>query len=208
LIRYDIFNKSSGCYNDAVLSDMNKLLLFFLVNTVLLSSCWNFGSRPSPPVKKVWGYRPVYSSDPALLAVKSEAPRPIKNAGKIYVKDNIIFQNDIGYGIHVIDNSNPAQPKQVGFIRVTGSSEMSITGNYMYVNSSASLVVADLSDWQNVREVKRIPNAFQQGYQGGAVAFIIPPPEHNVYYECLNYYDGVHTGWIRDSVYNNNCHYP
>ena len=187
---------------------MKKITLLFLLSIILLSSCWDFGRKPYPPAKKVWGYKPVYSTDPALLNVKVEAPRAVTNAGKIYVKDNLIFQNDIGYGIHVIDNSNPAQPKQAGFIRVNGSSEMSIKGNFMYVNSFTSLVVADVSDWKNVKEVKRIPNAFQHGYQQGRVSFIIPPPEHKVYYECSSYYEGVHTGWVRDSVYDNNCFYP
>jgi hypothetical protein len=135
----------------------------------------------------------------------------MKNPGKIYALGSYLFQNDIGYGIHVIDNSVPAQARPVGFIKVNGSSEISITGNYMYVNSFSTLVVLDVSNWQQVQVVKRIPDAFQQGLSGGGHSYyFIPPPEHKVYFDCSlsGYRPGMlQSGWVRDSVYNN-CYYP
>ena len=141
-----------------------------------------------------------------LLKIQSEVPRVMKNPGKIYVKGNLVFQNDIGYGVHIIDNTIPAQALPVGFIKVNGSSEMSIKGNYMYVNSYNALVVVDVSDWQNVKEIKRVANAFQKGFESDRnVRHFIPPPEHGVYYDC-NYYPGsidkIQSGWVRDSVYD------
>ena len=174
----------------------------------MLTSCWDWGRKPMPPItyKKVWGYKPVFTTDTALLQVQSESPRPMKNAGKIYVRGNLIFQNDVGYGIHVIDNSIPSQARPIGFIKVNGSSELSIKDNNMYVNSYNQLVVLDVSDWQNVRVVKRIPNAFQQGLSaGGFRYYYIPPPEHGVYFDCtlLDYQPGkLQSGWVRDSVFN------
>jgi hypothetical protein len=194
---------------------MRKSILLLLCCSIFLVSCWDWGRRPVEPVnyQKVWGYKPVYTTDTSLLKILSEAPRTMKNPGKIYIKDHLIFQNDIGYGIHVIDNSNPSQARSIGFIRVNGSSEMSIKGNYMYVNSYNALVVVDIADWQHVREVKRVANAFQQGVQGGGgyQSYYIPPPEHGVYYECssgLMMTPGtIQSGWVRDSIYNYNCYY-
>ncbi len=133
----------------------------------------------------------------------------MKNPGKIYVKDNLVFQSDIGYGVHVIDNSNPSQAGPISFIRVHGNTEMSIRGNYMYANSFDALVVIDVSDWQNAREVKRIAHAFRQGMERQNFYFI-PPPEHGVYYECAGIFssDRIQTGWVRDSIYYYNCYYP
>ena len=190
---------------------MRQPILLLLCSTIILSSCWDFGRRPPKAPYKVWGYKPVFSQDPSFLLVANDAPRQMKNPGKIYVKDNYIFQNDLGYGIHVMDNSDPANPQKVGFIRVNGSSEISIKGNYMYVNSYTSLVVLDVSNWQQVTEVKRIPNAFQQGSSAGyAYYYFIPPPEHGVYFECSGMYAPgvIQTGWVRDSIYNSNCYYP
>ena len=36
--------------------------------------------------------------------------------GKIYVKDNILFVNELAEGVHIIDNTNPSQPELIGFI--------------------------------------------------------------------------------------------
>jgi len=191
---------------------MRKIHLLFICSTLFLAGCWGWGRRPVEPTtfKKVWGYKPVFTTDTTLLKVQSESPRPMKNPGKIYVRGNLIFQNDIGYGIHVIDNSIPSQARPIGFIRVNGSSEISIKDNNMYVNSFNSLVVLNVSDWQNVTVVKRIPNAFQQGLSAvGFHYYYIPPPEHKVYYDCslMDYQLGkIQSGWVRDSVYNY-CYY-
>jgi len=190
-----------------------KYPVFVLLTAIVLSSCWGFGNRPAYRPKKVLGYVPVYSSDSSLLTAVAMTPQPFRFPGKIYVKDNFIFQNDIGYGIHIIDNADPSQPKQVGFIKLPGSSEISIKGNYLYSNSFTDLVVIDVNDRQHITEVKRIHNAFQQG--SVAAYNFIPLPEHNVHYECAYSYiqagdNGIRiqTGWARDSVYNNSCYYP
>jgi hypothetical protein len=191
---------------------MRKSILLFLSCSLILSSCWDWTRKPVEPIsyKKVWGYKPVFTTDTALLRVQSEAPKSMKNAGNIYVRGNLIFQVDIGYGIHVIDNSIPSQARPIGFIKVNGCSEISIKDNNMYVNSYNSLVVIDVSDWQNVHVVKRIPDAFQQGlYASGYVYYFIPPPVHGVYYDCtlLDYQPGkLQSGWVEDSVFNY-CYY-
>jgi hypothetical protein len=180
---------------------MRKPLTAALVLAVLLTSCWDFTRKPYNP-KKVLGYKPVYTNDASLVMVETLTPQPVRNAGKIYVKGSLIFQNDLGYGIHVIDNSNPATANRIGFIRVVGNSEMSIKGNYLYVNSFGDLVVVDISDWHHVNEVKRMPAAFSQGYTN-----FIPLPEHKVYYECPDFFNNKYQiGWVKDSVYNYSCY--
>ena len=44
--------------------------------------------------------------------------RAVINSGKIYVKDNLIYLNEKGEGFHVIDNSDPQNPKPVAFIKI------------------------------------------------------------------------------------------
>lgn len=188
---------------------MKKLLPLLLLSLIALSSCWWVnGRRPVENYRKVWGYKPVFSNDPEDYKVKSEAPRTMKVPGKIYVKGNLIYQSDIGSGIHVIDKSDPAHLRNIGFIKVIGNSDISITGNYLYANSVTALVVVDISDWQNVREIKRYPDAFIQGANSNMYAPMIPLPEKNVYYDCSALYAPglVQTGWERDSVYNY-CYY-
>jgi hypothetical protein len=183
------------------------ILLLFMVS-MMVSSCWDFGRKPVPPPKKVWGYKPVFTLDTSLLEIKSEGVKDVLYPAKIYVRGNLIFQNDLGFGIHVMDNTNPNSPTRIGFIRIHGNSEMSIQGNYLYANSMQDLVVVDISDWQNVVEVKRIKNAFNYG--GSSASYLsIPVPERNVFYECnTKPWPYVHTGWTQDSIYDHNCFNP
>lgn len=152
------------------------------------------------------GYRPVYSTDASLLLISAGNARDVKNPGKIYTIGNLIFQNEIGSGLHVFDYSNPAQPQKAGFINIPGNTEVSVKGNFLYANSFADLLVIDIIDWKKATEVKRIKDAFRQGYAQGHT-FAIPPPEHNVYYECTMSGRGIHTGWIKDSVSDYSCYY-
>lgn len=194
---------------------MRKLTVVLLPVVISLYSCFGYNKHPeSPPPKKVWGFKPVYAVDSSVLEIKTEAARPVELAGKIYVKGNLVFQNEIGQGIHVFDNSNPGDMKAIGFIRILGSSEISIRGNYLYTNSFSDLVVVDVSDWQQVKETSRVRGAFVQGlenYHTVGVFEFVPPPEHGVYFDCSNFYAStiqILTGWVRDSVYDNNCYYP
>jgi len=144
-----------------------------------------------------------------MYAIIADTPRAMKNPGKIYVKGNLIFQNDIGFGIHVFDKTIPSSPKNIGFINLRGNQEMSIKGNYLYANSYADLVVVDISNWHQVKEVQRIRDAFGQGndlYAENPYLYI-PPPEKGVYYQCIDITKGVQIGWKKDSIYNNTCYY-
>jgi hypothetical protein len=181
------------------------------LSILFLTSCWGiYRQRPAPnpePDRKVLGYKPVYSNDSSLLLPRVMPVQPVNEAGKIYVKGNLIFQNELGDGIHVIDNSDPAAAKRIGYIRLLGNTEMSIKGNFLYANSFADLVIIDISNWQNPVQVKRLKYAFQQGATAGRYNFI-PLPERGVHYECPNFYFGIQTGWKKDSVWNYGCYYP
>jgi hypothetical protein len=152
------------------------------------------------------GYKPVYSNDQSVLRVTTTNPREVKWAGKIYTIGQLVFQNEIGRGLHVFNYANPAHPAKAGFINILGNTELSVKGNYLYANSFTDLVVINISDWRNPVEAKRIQNAFQQG-QNINYNLLIPPPEHNVNYECIDNSKGIHIGWVKDSVDSYSCYY-
>jgi hypothetical protein len=184
-----------------------KFTFVAVLLALVCTSCWRFGNNyPDFQDRKVMGFKPVYSNDPALLRIYTDDVREVKNAGKIYTINNFIFQNEIGSGLHVFDYSNPAQPKKAGFINIPGNTELSVKGNFIYANSYADLVVINITDWRNASETKRLKDAFKQGLEQN-YSYSIPPPEHGVYYECMTRGKGVHTGWIKDSVSSYGCYY-
>lgn len=180
---------------------MRVILLFLLI--IGLSSCWTWGYNgddyygPSIPAHKVWGSRPVYDDKQTAKTVAYlPGKQPLQQAGNIYAFGRYIFQVDVGNGIHVIDNSNPATADRIGFIVLRGCSQLSIRGAYLYTNSLDDLVTLDLSDPAQPREVNRVAGAFPEMIYNYPLA----QPADTGYFICPRY-DSVVVSWVKDSIY-------
>ena len=66
-------------------------------------------------------YEPVFMLRSEMeKSIRLEGPRAMEAPGKIYLRDHLIFINEKYRGIHVIDNSDPAEPENFAFIRIDG----------------------------------------------------------------------------------------
>lgn len=116
-------------------------------------------------------YTPVYMNPIDFKnAVAIEAPRDLKNPGKIYVKDDYLFVNEVAKGVHVFDNTDPANPIALAFINAPGTYDMAVNCDKLYIDSSTDLLVFDISDPAAPQLQERVENAlphiiFYQGYQ-------------------------------------------
>ncbi len=86
------------------------------------------------------------------------APRPIEESGKIYAYKDYIFVNDKYRGVHVIDNSNPENPKKIAFIKIVGNVDISVKDDYLYADSITDLMVLNIVDINNISIVNRLEN--------------------------------------------------
>lgn len=106
-------------------------------------------------------YEPVYTS---LATIRSEVslqgPEPIQAVGKIYAKDNYLFVNEPGAGIHIINNQDPGNPQPVSFLKIPGTYDLAIRGNTLYADSYMDLVLFDISDMNDIKESGRLENVF------------------------------------------------
>jgi hypothetical protein len=104
---------------------------------------------------------PVYATKAEVkAAIGINAPQAISNAGRIYYKDGILFINESGKGIHIIDNHDPANPMPLSFLNIPGSYDLSIIGTTLYADSFVDLVAFDISDLQAIKEVGRMEGLF------------------------------------------------
>ncbi|MCM5662671.1 LVIVD repeat-containing protein [Galbibacter mesophilus] len=87
-------------------------------------------------------------------------PQEIRETGKIYVIGNLILVNDAKEGVHLIDNSNPVSPTKIAFLKVLGSNDMEVKGDFLYVDSYMDLVVFDISNLTEIKEVERLKDVF------------------------------------------------
>ena len=96
-------------------------------------------------------YKPVYMTLKEFreTQIKAEAAKPVTMPGKIYLYKHYIFLNEPGFGIHVIDNSNPSAPKNISFISIPGNVDLAVKDDYLYADSYGDLVVFDISNPAN-----------------------------------------------------------
>lgn len=106
-------------------------------------------------------FSPVYRTTEEVRAnIKSNAPKEITRAGKLYIRGKYIFLNEVDKGIHIIDNANPVSPKNVAFIDIPGNMDMAVKGDVLYADAYTDLISIDISDPLNVRTTKIVENAF------------------------------------------------
>lgn len=147
-------------------------------------------------------YNPVYETTASLREqVAFVAPEEINLPGKIYLLGQYLFINEVGRGIHVIDNIDPARPSPLGFINIPGNYDMAGKGEFLYADSYVDLVVFDISDINDIREVNRVGGVFENYYSAfgffDASAGILVEYEERLVEEFVST-DCDFSGWVTD----------
>ncbi|WP_394990058.1 LVIVD repeat-containing protein [Emticicia sp.] len=99
--------------------------------------------------------------------ITTEAPKDLVNPGKIYVKDNYLFINEVKKGIHVFDNSNPEKPQSIVFLKIPGVIDMAVKENTLYADNYIDIVAFDISNPKAIKETGRVKNVFMNGLTDG-----------------------------------------
>lgn len=138
---------------------MKKIVPFFILSLLILLVAAGFDVLSEENT-----YEPVFMLRSELEKnVKLEEPRSIKDAGKIYLKDHLIFINEKYKGIHVIDNSNPETPVNIAFIKVDGCIDIAIKQDVLYADNAVDLIALKLNENINsIEVVKRIKDVFPE----------------------------------------------
>lgn len=142
-------------------------------------------------------FTPVYMSMDDFRAndvVQSTAPQDIKNPGKIYIRENLIFINEFLKGVHVIDNSDPTNPQKLAFIEIPGNVDIAVLGNLLYADSHMDLLTININDLQNAQLESRNTDVFPQAqtingvqvdpFQGVVVDFVEETITETVLGDC------------------------
>lgn len=134
--------------------------VLFLITITLFVSCSDDKEYEYYNVGK-----PITMTKEALRSSVEILPaQNITTSGKIYAYQNYIFINDVDTGIHVIDNSNPAQPTAINFIKLPLNRDISIKSNYLYADSGTDIVVFDISQINNIQMIDRIEEVIYTTY--------------------------------------------
>lgn len=133
-----------------------KRLLFFFLAIGLFSACMKDTVK-----EHYYFYRPVYHTrDEVRNNIKSSTPVSIQQTGKIVVKDNYVFLNEIDKGIHVINIADPSKPVNMAFIEIPGCVDLAINGVNLYADCYTDLVTLDISNPANISVKQFLPGVF------------------------------------------------
>lgn len=143
---------------------MQKILVSLVV--VLMTMSWSSCLKDDCTSHRTFvRLDPIYKT---VEAIRNEfsigVPRDLKNPGKIYVYGQYLLINEINEGIHIIDNSNPANPVPLSFVLISGNKDMAVKENVMYADNAIDLLAIDISDPRAPKFLKRVDGVFQKYY--------------------------------------------
>jgi hypothetical protein len=160
-----------------------KIVFFSLLAVVFLATSCQDQCTRKVTQRQVF-YNKIYQTSLAD-SIKNLPALLLKNVGKIYLKDQYLFVNEQGKGMHILDNSTPSQPKNVGFIAIPGSMDMAVMGNYLYADNFTDIVVLDISNPLKAKEIDRIKNAFNNGNVNGLSWYVSNGIINEPYYKIV-----------------------
>lgn len=136
-----------------------KLILLTLMIPFFLSSCDDQRVQVIEWVE----FEPVYMSQEEFEnAVDMEPARELEKPGKIYFYNQMLFVNEVNKGIHIIDNSDPSSPVNLGFINIPANKDIAIKGDLLYADSYSDLLVFDIKNVQQPELLSRVDGVFEE----------------------------------------------
>ena len=150
---------------------MKKIFQFWWL-LLFLGGCTSTDINSPTDNNKGTEYKPVLMTRTALEnSVTIQPARILSQAGKIYMRDSMLFISEKYKGIHIYDNKNPASPVNLIFISVPGCVDMAVKGNMIYADNAIDLVVIDISNVLSPQYIRRIKDVFPE---------VLPPDANTI----------------------------
>lgn len=171
---------------------MKSLTQFILLITIVISSC-------TPDDVVTDGLAPIYGSFDDFSTLKTEAAKPYDNLGKIVTSGNYIYINEINKGIHVINNTNPANPVIEYFWNIIGNREFTINDGVLYADNGKHLLVIDISNPGSIALIKVIRDQYEVELKEEY------PLDYTGWFDCYKPEQGLLLGWETKELTNPIC---
>jgi len=119
-------------------------------------------------------YEPMYKGfDEIRINTFTDSPQQLERPGKLYVYQEYLFINELEKGVHIYDNSDPANPTNIGFIAIPGNVDIAIKDGIMYADNYMDLLTIDINDPLEAQILCRDEDVFTQYWsQEGRGVFI------------------------------------
>lgn len=143
---------------------MKNKKLAFAVLGLLLTAAFALQGCIKDTVTRTYTYtlyRPVYKTTAEVRSnIKPNPSRQVSQPGKLFIRGQYIFLNEVEKGIHIIDNADPAHPRNIAFIDIPGNVDLAVKGNTLYADLYTDLVALDISDPLQTKVISISEDAF------------------------------------------------
>ncbi|MEL6926488.1 MAG: hypothetical protein AAFO94_20770 [Bacteroidota bacterium] len=141
---------------------MKSKISFFLMLGLLAIGFQGCLKDTCKTTRRYIQFTPIYKTlDEIRKEIKIEGPRTLENPGKLYFYGDYILINEIKEGIHIIDNSDPKQPKNLSFIGIPGNVDLAAKNGRLYVDNYIDLLTLDISNPTAPKLVTRTEEVFE-----------------------------------------------
>ncbi|MES2617340.1 MAG: hypothetical protein V4613_05650 [Bacteroidota bacterium] len=82
----------------------------------------------------------------------------IKKPGNIYSYQSYLFVAEQNEGIHILNNTNPASPVPLKFIKLKGNANFAVANDVLLADNGADLLSINFADLNNIKIEKRTEN--------------------------------------------------
>jgi len=168
---------------------MKKFMLLVGLSIIALTGCEN-------RVTEMVTYKinvPVFMATETFRnSVKVTAePHAITSIGKMCFFNNYLYISEPEKGIHIINNTDPANPQQIGFIELLGNADLAIRNGMLYADSYIDLVWFDVSNPALPLLKGRLDSIFPN-------AFPMTQNQYGIDYQTIyaSSNKGIITGWV------------
>lgn len=135
-----------------------KLKIIYFVLTLFSFSCT---TRDSSNDVIFSDYKPILM-DAVKVSSEIAMQEPRSNSiitGSSSSGDTVILI-EYGLGLHIVDISNPNQPRKLGFLTIPACIDAEIRNGKIYANNLRDFIVVDISDFNNPKVINRTMSAF------------------------------------------------
>ena len=164
---------------------MKRILFLFSLSLLVMTSCSDY-------IKETVTYKvnePVFMSNETFRnSVKvSNVPQTISGIGKMCFYNNYLYISELNKGIHIINNTDPANPQVTGFIQILGNADLAIRNGLLYADSFIDLVWFDVTNPAYPELKGRLDSIFP-------TALPLPPNHYGIDYAKT--YSGKNNGIV------------
>ncbi len=134
---------------------------------LLLSSC-GYGFFCHTETYEYYPYEAVILTLDEIETIERLEPQSLVQPGKLYLHHNYVLINEVKKGIHIFDNSDKSNPKNLGFISIPGNHDLLVKQagdkTILYADNYMNLASIDISDINNITVLKSVKKVFDNYY--------------------------------------------